>query len=343
VRSRSVVTGAGILGCAPADTRRQPTPRPQEAIDIVRDVRQATLGLAALLALAALAAPASARTAPPGSVELLAPDGTRTPAGPQVVRVTSTRISARSTRLEGVRALGGRVRARAVVVPVRGFARAAVQGLVVDGRRVEVHPNTLVSLGSSGYAVALQEAVAGGFGGIVGLRIHLSRPWDVLAAGTDIEIGLPVRPGRRRQAPQTSAAVATPALFDLAPIGATTGQRALAVARSYLGTPYVWAGATPRAGFDCSGFTQFVYAQLGIHLAHYAATQWHEGRRLAAGDVRPGDLVFFEPKLDGPGHVGIYAGDGLFVNAPHSGDVVRLSSLADPNWAAQYMGAVRPY
>jgi cell wall-associated NlpC family hydrolase len=110
-----------------------------------------------------------------------------------------------------------------------------------------------------------------------------------------------------------------------------------------VGTPYVWGGGSPAAGFDCSGFTQYVYAKLGVPLVHYAASQWHQGRRLSAAQVRPGDLVFFEPRSDGPGHVGIYIGHGLFIDAPHTGDVIRISSFADPKWAARYMGAVTPY
>jgi cell wall-associated NlpC family hydrolase len=117
----------------------------------------------------------------------------------------------------------------------------------------------------------------------------------------------------------------------------------VSIARSYVGTPYVWGGGSPTAGFDCSGFTQYVYAKLGVPLVHYAASQWHQGRRLTAAEVRPGDLVFFEPRFDGPGHVGIYVGHGLFIDAPHTGDVIRISSFADPKWAARYVGAVRPY
>jgi cell wall-associated NlpC family hydrolase len=59
--------------------------------------------------------------------------------------------------------------------------------------------------------------------------------------------------------------------------------------------------------------------------------------------VRPGDLVFFEPTVLGPGHVGIYMGDGRFIEAPHTGDVVKVASLRSANYARSYVGAVRPY
>jgi cell wall-associated NlpC family hydrolase len=146
----------------------------------------------------------------------------------------------------------------------------------------------------------------------------------------------------------TAPAAAPSAVSDAAtalppPSGGTLGQRAAAVALRYLGVPYVWGAADPAVGFDCSGLVQYAYAQVGVSLIHYAAAQWHEGRHLTSGEVRAGDLVFFEPEVDGPGHVGIYLGGGLFVQAPHTGDVVRVSSFADAHWASIYMGAVRPY
>ena len=122
--------------------------------------------------------------------------------------------------------------------------------------------------------------------------------------------------------------------------GGMLGPQAVAIAKRYLGIPYVWGGATPTGGFDCSGLVMYVYKQLGITLDHYAAWQFLEGRRIAPADLEPGDLVFFEPKADGPGHVGMYVGDGKMINAPHTGDVVRIVSIQG---RAGYVGAVRPY
>jgi cell wall-associated NlpC family hydrolase len=87
----------------------------------------------------------------------------------------------------------------------------------------------------------------------------------------------------------------------------------------------------------------FVYHQLGVNLSHFAGAQWNEGPHVAPGELQPGDLVFFDAKPTGPGHVGIYVGGGEFIHAPHTGDVVKISSLSDPWYALQYMGAVRPY
>jgi peptidoglycan DL-endopeptidase CwlO len=107
------------------------------------------------------------------------------------------------------------------------------------------------------------------------------------------------------------------------------------IAMRYLGTPYVWGGASP-GGFDCSGFVMYVYGQMGVSLPHYTGAQWNVGVPVSRSDLQPGDLVFF----DGLGHVGIYVGGGSFIHAPHTGDVVKISSMT--GWyAATYVGARR--
>ena len=122
--------------------------------------------------------------------------------------------------------------------------------------------------------------------------------------------------------------------------GGMLGPQAVALAKRYLGIPYVWGGSTPTGGFDCSGLTMYVYRQLGISLDHYAAWQFLEGERVTTEQLQPGDLVFFHPKSDGPGHVGIYMGDGKMIHAPHTGDVVRITNIQGHSG---YLGAVRPY
>ena len=117
----------------------------------------------------------------------------------------------------------------------------------------------------------------------------------------------------------------------------------MAIAERYLGVPYRWGGADPITGFDCSGLAMFVYAQLGISLTHYTGAQWFEGARVPPSELEPGDLVFFEPSARGPQHEGIYIGDGQFIQAPHTGDVVKISSLDDPSYRFAWVGAVRPW
>ena len=108
------------------------------------------------------------------------------------------------------------------------------------------------------------------------------------------------------------------------------------IAMQYLGVPYVWGGASP-SGFDCSGFVMFVYAQVGVSLPHLAAAQFNYGTPVSIDQLEPGDLVFF----DGLGHVGIYIGGGQFIHAPHTGDVVKISSLCDSWYSATFVGARR--
>jgi cell wall-associated NlpC family hydrolase len=119
------------------------------------------------------------------------------------------------------------------------------------------------------------------------------------------------------------------------PVGSGRAGVAIAAALSQLGTPYVWGGSSP-GGFDCSGLVQWAYAQAGVQLPRTTYQQWHAGPRVAANALQPGDIVFF----DHVGHEGMYLGGGRYVEAPHTGDVVKTMPLDvhDGTWS----GAVRP-
>lgn len=113
---------------------------------------------------------------------------------------------------------------------------------------------------------------------------------------------------------------------------AATGAQVVDDARRYLGVPYLWGGSTPESGFDCSGLVQRVYADLGVDLPRTSQQQAGAGTAVASlADARPGDLVFFEPGPDGPGHVGIYTGNGQMIAAPHTGTVVQVQPVGTPS------------
>jgi cell wall-associated NlpC family hydrolase len=108
------------------------------------------------------------------------------------------------------------------------------------------------------------------------------------------------------------------------------------IAMQYLGIPYQWGGSSPDTGFDCSGFVMYVYAQVGISLPHNAAMQYSYGTAVSQSELQPGDLVFF----NGLGHNGIYIGGNQFIHSPHTGDVVKISSIS--GWYADtWYGARR--
>jgi cell wall-associated NlpC family hydrolase len=107
--------------------------------------------------------------------------------------------------------------------------------------------------------------------------------------------------------------------------GASTGADAVTLARSFTGVPYRWGGTDPGTGLDCSGLTRLVFGRLGVQLPRVAADQARSGVPVASlADARPGDLVFFGSPAH---HVGIYAGDGRMVDAPHTGSTVGVHQV----------------
>ncbi|MBR5218289.1 MAG: C40 family peptidase [Clostridia bacterium] len=110
--------------------------------------------------------------------------------------------------------------------------------------------------------------------------------------------------------------------------GSSKGQQVVNIAKSYMGVPYVWAGTSP-SGFDCSGLVQYVYKQMGVSLNRVAADQTAHGTPVSKENLKPGDIVFFHntSRYTRINHVGIYVGDGMFIHAPQTGDVVKLSPI----------------
>jgi cell wall-associated NlpC family hydrolase len=314
---------------------------------------------AAALAVAAPPAPAAGVYA-----EVLRPDGqvVATESAPQfdyptdgsLLHVGHVDLARDGVTLTDVVAVGSLLQAPQLYLPT---GRGDVVGEVVAGGRVlEPAPNTIVPLGPA-YAVLDQRATARGKLGRVGIRLVLTKPYAGVPAGTQVLLGVPsaersATTGPRRGQLDPLAALgfaSTDALavgFVAAPsaTSGSIGERAVAIAERFLGVPYVWGGASPVPGFDCSGLALYVYAQLGVTLTHYTGSQFREGLRLPRELLQPGDLVFFDDDpVRGPQHEGIYVGGGKFVQAPHTGDVVKISDLDDPRYGFSYVGAVRPY
>jgi hypothetical protein len=283
--------------------------------------------------------------------------------GGWALRFEASSRSFRGVSLRGVTIAGGLVYADRIFVPAHGLQGAVVRGLTVNGKAVAARPNTLVPLGPASYLVVLQEAVVPGEGsGVVGLRVVAGDSSLGIEPGSQLLVGLaraalpPERHHRTARlswlalgvsghgADTGSADLGLPATELLGlPTNGTVGAKAVQIAMQYLGVPYVWGGDDPLTGFDCSGFTMYVYGQLGIQLTHYTGSQFFEGARVPPWALQAGDLVFFEPSARGPQHEGMYIGGGKFIQAPHTGDVVKISSLSEPGYAFGFVGAVRPF
>lgn len=140
----------------------------------------------------------------------------------------------------------------------------------------------------------------------------------------------------RAYSPSAKAVVSAPPPSVNVPASGR-GRAVVQAAMAQLGKPYVWGAAGPNS-FDCSGLTMYVYARAGVSLPHSAAAQYNIGRKVSRSNLQPGDLVF---GAHGGyiGHVGIYIGNDSYIQAPQSGDVVKISRLSARR---NYIGATRP-
>jgi cell wall-associated NlpC family hydrolase len=154
-------------------------------------------------------------------------------------------------------------------------------------------------------------------------RARLAAERAAQAAQTGQAASQPTQSGSAQSTPAATAGVsASPPPSSAAAPPASHGG-VVGIAMRYLGVPYVWGGASPR-GFDCSGLVMYVFSQIGVSLPHSSYAQYGMGAPVSMSQLQPGDLVFFA----GASHVGIYIGGGQFIHAPHTGDVVKISSLS---------------
>lgn len=151
------------------------------------------------------------------------------------------------------------------------------------------------------------------------------RPFPMPPASAGRPVPPPVEPG-------------LPADDTLHPVG--PAPPVIVTALDLLGSPYRNGGSTPD-GFDCSGFTQWVFARHGVRLPRETREQFGEGEAVAPAALAPGDLVFFSTVAPGPSHVAIALDADRFVHAPSSNGVVRIERLSTSYWSRRFIGARR--
>ena len=139
--------------------------------------------------------------------------------------------------------------------------------------------------------------------------------------------------------PSTYSALLGKSMPEVSRGSSALGRRIVASSMQYLGVPYVFGGTTPN-GFDCSGYVRYVFANAGIYLPRTADAQYECGYPVSTAELVPGDLVFFSTYEAWASHVGIYLGDGNFINASSSRGV-SIASLYSSYWGSCYIGARR--
>ena len=165
---------------------------------------------------------------------------------------------------------------------------------------------------------------------------YVPKPFPVPGGGTS-------HPAPSNPAPEAPTAPSNPAPRTAPPRTTSTGVDSYALvgtALSLRGAPYRNGGTDPN-GFDCSGFTQYVFSQYGLSLPREVREQYRVGKTIKAGDLAPGDILFFTTTDPGPSHVAIAIGGDQFVHAPSSTGVVRVEHLSSNYWAPRYLGARR--
>lgn len=173
-----------------------------------------------------------------------------------------------------------------------------------------------------------------------GVSGYVSGDYVVLCAAADTVTETPAE--TPAEAPAETPAEETPSVAE--PVsGTVSSSYVVSLAQQYLGVPYVYGGSSP-SGFDCSGFTMYVFSQAGVSLPHGATSQLSYGTEVSRSDLQPGDLVFFQDYGAVASHVGIYIGGDQFIHASSSyynGHCVVTSSLTETYYDSHYLTARR--
>jgi cell wall-associated NlpC family hydrolase len=179
--------------------------------------------------------------------------------------------------------------------------------------------------------------------------VYTPRPFPMPGGGGSTAIPAPADPAAPPVAanpPVANPPVVTPPSMPGRPNpvtpghGAADGYALSGTALSLRGAPYRNGGGDP-AGFDCSGFVQYVYEQHGVAMPRQVREQYRVGQNIDRDRLEPGDLVFFSTVAPGASHVGIVIGGDQFIHAPSERGVVRVESLSQQYWASRFIGAKR--
>jgi cell wall-associated NlpC family hydrolase len=185
-----------------------------------------------------------------------------------------------------------------------GVAAAAVMG----GIGTPAEPASIAVFASSGVELATQYAMQD-----ARITATPEATWTFAAPAVSVDV------------PEPTVIAPRPVASHPAP-PSVAGNAILEEAAKYVGTPYLYGGTTP-AGFDCTGFVMYVFAQFGISLPHASSAYWNLGTRVSAADARPGDLIVSS------GHVAIYAGNGMEIDSPRAGKTIQFRAI----WQTSYV------
>jgi peptidoglycan DL-endopeptidase CwlO len=267
-------------------------------------------------------------------------DGQAVVADARAISARATRLALRQRSLEK-QAAHAAVAVRALLAEQKRLLTSADADVV---RLAEIQRKAAERQAAHEAAVALAAAQAAAEAAARAAIEQAAQQAAQLAAKAAAGPTAPAGPGAGASGPGSadrSAAVPF-SLAPSAPVGTASAKalRAISAARTVLGAPYVWGATGPRS-FDCSGLTGWAYRAAGISLPRTSRQQWFAGPHVRLGDLQPGDLLFWASNTSDPGtihHVALYIGGGRIIQAPHTGDVVRVSAL----WLTGYIGAVRP-